>query len=341
MKYLTFGELLLRLASPGYTKLFQSDCLDTSFCGAEANVAVSLAMFGEEVKFITKLPENDIGYSARNSLRYFGVDTSEVLFGGGRMGLYYLEKGASQRPSKVIYDRKGSAFAQARKKDFDWEIILDGIGWFHWTGINPALSDEMAIVIEDACKTAKSKGITISCDLNYRGKLWSTDKAQSVMPSLITYADVCICNEEDAEMALGIRTTNTNVETAEIDKSNYIDSAKEISERFGCKYVATTLRKSYSASKNGWFAMIYDADTKKAYFSKEYTIDIVDRVGGGDSFAAALIYGIGKQMTCQEIIDFATASSCLKQTIEGDYNRSTVSDVRALMKSGGNGRVQR
>ncbi len=341
MKVITFGEILLRLAAPGYTRLFQNNSLDATFCGGEANVAVSLAIFGIDSSFVSKLPDNDIGRSAVNSLRFFGVDTKDIVWGNGRMGLYFLEKGASQRPSKVIYDRANSAIALAKKEDFDWNSIFDGADWFHWTGINPALSDEIAIICEDACKVAKEKGLFISCDLNYRGKLWNSDKAQRIMKPLLKYVDVCICNEEDAEKVLGIKTLDTDVEAGKLSNTGYIHTAELIHNYYGCKYIATTLRESYSASRNGWSAMLYDGETKKAFFSSKYDIQIVDRVGGGDSFAAGIIYAIINRMSCQDIIEFATAASCLKHTIEGDYNRTTVADVEALLKSGGNGRVQR
>ena len=341
MKVITFGEILLRLAAPGYTRLFQRDSLDSTFCGGEANVAVSLSIFGLNSAFVTKLPDNDVGHAAVNSMRYFGVGTSDVVYGDGRMGLYYLEKGASQRPSKVIYDREYSAISLAKRKDFDWDKIFEDAAWFHWTGINPALSDELALICKDACIVAREKGMTISCDLNYRGKLWSPEKAQSVMKPLLKYVDVCICNEEDAEKVLGIKAANTDVESGEINRSSYVHTAEMIYRHYGCKYIATTLRKSYSASRNGWSAMLYDSETVKAYFSTEYDIQIVDRVGGGDSFAAGLIYAMTQKLNCQDAVDFATAASCLKQTIEGDYNRTTVSDVKSLLKTGGNGRVQR
>lgn len=341
MKVLTFGEILLRLASPGYTKLFQKDSLDASFCGGEANVAVSLALLGLKSEFVTKLPRNDVAAAAVNTLRYFGVNTEKVVYGEGRMGLYYLEKGASQRASKVIYDRAYSAIAMADASDFNWDSILDGVEWFHWTGINPALSDELARICLEACRKAKEKRITVSCDLNYRGKLWSPDKAQSVMKGLMQFVDVCILNEEDAEKALGLKTVGTSTEEAILNKDGYVQTAKQIHNLYSCRYVATTLRKSYSASINGWSAMLYDAEEDSAYFSREYEVHLVDRVGGGDSFAAGLIYGIAEQMGNQDVIEFAAAASCLKQTMEGDFNRSTRDDVFALLESNGNGRVQR
>lgn len=341
MKVITFGEILLRLAAPGYTKLFQKDSLEATFCGGEANVAVSLAIFGLDSAYVTKVPDNDVGHAAINSMRYFGVDASNVVYGGERLGTYYLEKGASQRPSKVIYDRAYSAISRAEKGDFDWDKIFEGADWFHWTGINPALSDELGTICEKACKAAKEKGLTISCDLNYRGKLWSSEKAQSVMKPLMQYVDVLIANEEDSEKVLGLKYEGTDVESAELNRAGYVWTAEQINKLYGCKKIATTLRKSYSASRNGWSAMLYDGEDNKAYFSKEYDIQIIDRVGGGDSFAGGLIYALTQKMKSQEAIDFAVAASCLKHTMEGDYNRTTVADVKNLLKSGGNGRVQR
>ncbi|MGN1133067.1 MAG: PfkB family carbohydrate kinase [Oscillospiraceae bacterium] len=341
MKVLSFGEILLRLASPGYTKLFQKDSLDCTFCGGEANVAVSLSIFGVDSAFLTKLPDNDIGKAAANSMRYFGVDTSRIIYGNGRMGLYYLEKGASQRPSKVIYDRACSAVAMAKKEEFNWDLIFEDIDWFHWTGINPALSDEMADILLEACKKAREKGITVSCDLNYRKNLWNTDKAKAVMTKLVPYADVCIGNEEDADKVLGIKAENNNVETGQLNKEGYTQVAKRICDEYGCKKAAITLRESYSASRNGWSAMLYDAEKDKSYYSRKYDIQIVDRVGGGDSFTAGLIYSLIAGKENQDAIEFAAAASCLKHTIEGDYNRTTVEDVENLLKNGGSGRVQR
>ncbi|MDD4850676.1 MAG: sugar kinase [Gemmiger sp.] len=341
MNVLSFGEILLRLAAPGYTKLFQKDCLESTFCGGEANVAVSLSVFGVNSQFLTKVPDNDVGIAAVNALRYFGVDTSKIIYGEGRMGLYYLEKGASQRPSKVIYDRSRSVLSLADRQDFVWEEIFEDVNWFHWTGISPALSENMANICLEACKAAKNRGITVSCDLNYRSSLWPSDKARLVMKEILSYVDICICNEEDADKALGIKTIDTDIEGGKLCDDGYVRGAEAIHSNYGCKYIATTLRKSHSASRNGWKAMIYDAEAREAFFSKEYDIQIVDRVGGGDSFAAGIIYGLINEMNNQEIVNFATAASCLKQTMEGDFNRSTVSDVMQLLTSGGNGRVQR
>lgn len=341
MKVVSFGEILLRLAAPGYTKLFQKDSLDATFCGGEANVAVSLAIFGLESSFVTKLPDNDVGRAAVNSLNYFRVDTSKAVFGEGRMGLYYLEKGASQRPSKIIYDRGYSAISLASKADFDWDIIFEGADWFHWTGINPALSNELVEISLEACKKAKEKGMTVSCDLNYRKNLWSSEKAQQVMPCLMHYVDVCIANEEDADKVLGIKAEGSDAESGLLDRAGYTQVARKICNEYGCKKVAITLRKSYSASRNGWGAMLYDARTNEAVFSTEYDIQIVDRVGGGDSFTAGVIYALITKKADQDTVEFAAAASCLKQTIEGDYNRSSIADVESLLKTGGNGRIQR
>ena len=341
MKVVCFGELLLRLAAPGYTRLFQKDSLDATFCGGEANVAVSLAIFGLDASFVTKLPCNEVGRVAVNSLRYFGVDTASIVYGDGRMGLYYVEKGASQRPSKVIYDRAYSAIAMAQPEDFDWDTILDGAEWFHWTGIDPALSENMVRICTYACKTARAKGITISCDLNYRKNLWSSRQAQRVMEQLMPYVDVCIANEEDAEKVLGIKPDSNDIEGGKLNKAGYESVAREISQRFGCKYVAVTLRESYSASRNGWSGMLYDADADSASYSRVYDIQIVDRVGGGDSFTAGIIYSLIAKKDVQSAVDFAAAASCLKHTIEGDYNRISVAEVESLLHNGGSGRVVR
>lgn len=341
MKAVSFGEILLRLASPGYTRLFQKDSLDATFCGGEANVAVSLSIFGLNSSFVTKLPQGPVGEAAANSLRYFGVDTSEIVYGKGRMGLYYLEKGASQRPSKVIYDREYSAISLADTVDFDWERIFDGADWFHWTGINPALSDNMAQMCLEACRAAKKYGVKISCDLNYRSKLWSSQKAKEVMSKLLPYVDVCIANEEDADKVLGIKAENNDVELGKLNKKGYESVAKQICDIYGCEYVAITLRESISASVNGWSGMLYNSSKNESVFSERYEIQIVDRVGGGDSFSAGIIYSLITNKSDREAIEFAAAASCLKHTIEGDYNRTTVSDVESLLSNGGNGRVQR
>lgn len=339
MRVVTFGELMLRLAPENYLRFVQSDRLEATFGGAEANVAVSLANYGMNACFVTKLPEHEIGQSAVNSLRKYGVDTSYIVRGGERVGIYYCEKGASQRPSKVIYDRKYSSIAMADEGDFDWNNILTGAEWFHFTGITPALSDNMAKITLEAVRTAKKLGLTVSCDLNFRKKLWSKEKACEDMSELMQYVDVCIANEEDAKDVFGIEAQNTDIEGGKLDREGYVSVAKQLTERFGFKAVAITLRESISANDNDWSGMLYVA--QKAFFSKKYSMHIVDRVGGGDSFGAGLIYALTHDMTGQEAIEFAVAASCLKHSIEGDYNLVSVNEVLSLANGSGSGRVQR
>ena len=338
-KVVTFGELMLRLAPEGYLRYVQSDKFEATFGGAEANVAVSLANYGLDVAFVSKLPEHEIGQMAVNSLRKFGVDTSKVVRGGARVGIYYCEKGASQRPSKVIYDRAGSAIATASKTDFDWEKIFDGVSWFHFTGITPALSDEVAEITLEALKIAKAKGITTSCDLNYRKKLWTKEKAGTVMGEICKYVDYCIANEEDAKDVFGIVSDGSDIDSGKLNHEGYISVAKKLTDRFGFKGVAITLRESKSANDNDWSAMLYT--DSKAYFSKKYSMHIVDRVGGGDSFGGGLIYSLLNGAEPQEAIEFAVAASCLKHSIEGDYNLVSVAEVKALAGGNASGRVQR
>ena len=338
-KIVTFGELMLRLAPEGYLRFVQSDKFEATFGGAEANVAVSLANYGEDVAFVTKLPAHEIGQMAVNSLRKFGVDTTKIVRGGNRVGIYYCEKGASQRPSKVIYDRAGAAIAQAESEDFDWKKIFDGVNWFHVTGITPALSKNTAKITVEACKAAKERGITVSTDLNYRKKLWSKEEARETMTEVCKYVDYCIANEEDAKDVFGIEADNTDIESGKLNREGYISVAKKLTDTFGFKGVAITLRESISANDNGWSAMLYTDNT--AYFSRKYDMHIVDRVGGGDSFGAGLIYGLLNGFDNQKIIEFAVAASCLKHSVEGDYNMVSVSEVESLAKGSGSGRVQR
>lgn len=338
-KLVCFGEIMLRLNPPGYLRFVQADSFQVSYAGGEANVAVAAACLGLDAAFITKLPDNEVGQSAINALRRYGVDTSRILRGGERIGIYFVEKGASQRASKVLYDRKNSSLSLADPSEFDWSTIFQGAGWFHFTGITPALSDSSAQACLDACREAKRLGLTISCDLNYRGKLWSREKAGEVMGGLMPYVDVCIANEEDAADVFGICPTGTDVTAGKLSREGYERVAKEISARFGCKRVAITLRKSVSASDNAWGGMLYDGAA--CAFSKTYPIHIVDRVGGGDSFGGGLIYALISGMCTQEAIEFAVAASCLKQTIEYDYSLITVSEVKKLAEGDGSGRVQR
>ena len=339
MKVITFGEIMLRLAPHGYYRFTQANDLEATFGGGEANVAVSLANFGLDAAFVTKLPAHDIGQCAVNDLRKYGVDTSMITRGGDRVGIYYLEKGASQRASQVIYDRAHSAISEAEPKDFKWGDIFADADWFHFTGITPALSDKTANITLEACKAAKEEGLTISCDLNFRKKLWNSEKAGRIMGQLMQYVDVCIANEEDAEKVFGIKAADTDITSGTLNQNGYIDVARQLTKRFGCKAVAITLRESISASDNNWAAMLYTDN--KAYFSKKYAMHIVDRVGGGDSFGAGLIYAMLMKKDPQQTIEFAVAASCLKHTIEGDYNRVGVKEVENLANGDGSGRVQR
>ncbi|MFV0379560.1 MAG: PfkB family carbohydrate kinase [Anaerorhabdus sp.] len=338
-KIITFGEIMLRLAPHGYYRFMQENSFEATYGGGEANVAVSLSNYGLDAAFVTKLPDHDIGHGAIKDLRAQGVDTSKITLGGERVGIYYLEKGASQRASKVIYDRAHSSIATATLKDFNFDEIFKGVDWFHFTGITPALGGEMPEVCEAACKAAKANGVTISCDLNFRKKLWTTEKANEVMSVLAKYIDVCIANEEDAEKVFGIKSASTDVTQGELNHEGYISVAKQLQEKFGFTKVAITLRESISANDNNWAAMLY-ADNQ-AYFSKKYALHIVDRVGGGDSFAGGLIYALNSNFDNQKTIEFATAASALKHTIEGDYNRVSVAEVETLLAGDGSGRVQR
>lgn len=330
---------MLRLAPNGYLRFVQADSFEATYGGGEANVAVSLADFGINTKFITKLPAHEIGQAAVNSLRKYGLDTSCIIRGGSRVGIYYLEKGASQRPSKVIYDRAFSAISMAEPRDFDWDEIFKDVEWFHFTGITPALSDNVADICLQACKKAKEKGIMVSFDLNYRKNLWSSEKAKEVITKLTPYINVCIANEEDAEKVFGIKADNTDITGAKISYDGYKQVAEKLVSQYGFDMVATTLRESISASDNNWSAMLYNG--KDFYFSKKYNIHIVDRVGGGDSFGAGLIYSQLNNFTYQESIEFAVAASCLKHTIEGDFNQMSVDEVKALANGDASGRVQR
>lgn len=338
-KVVTFGEVMLRLAPEGYLRFVQADTFGATFGGGEANVAVSLSNFGYDAAFVTKLPTHEIGQMAVNSLRKYGVNTDHITRGGERVGIYYLEKGASQRPSKVIYDRAYSSISAATTADFDWNTIFEGVEWFHFTGITPALGDNVAAICLEACKAAKERNITVSCDLNYRKKLWSREKAGQVMAELMPYVDVCIANEEDASDVFGIKAADTDVASGKVNHEGYKDVARQLKERFDFKYVAITLRSSISANDNDWAAMLYDGNDY--YFSRQYRMHIVDRVGGGDSFGAGLIYSMLENKAPQDIIEFAVAASCLKHSVEGDYNMMSVSEVESLAGGNASGRVQR
>lgn len=338
-KVITFGELMLRLAPEGYKRFVQTDILGATYGGGEANVCVSLANYGFHAVFVSRLPTHEIGQSGINALRKYGVDTSYIARGGNRVGIYYLEKGASQRPSKVIYDREGSALSTASDKDFCWKEIFADADWFHFTGITPALNDTLADLCLAACQAAKEAGVTISCDLNYRNKLWSKEKAGQVMGQICQYVDVCIANEEDASDVFGIKSSGTDVTAGTVNHEGYKDVAKQLKERFGFSKVAITLRESISANDNDWSAMLYDGTNY--YFSRKYHMHIVDRVGGGDSFGAGLIAASLMGYDAQKTIDFAVAASCLKHSIEGDFNLVSLDEVLKLAGGDASGRVQR
>jgi 2-dehydro-3-deoxygluconokinase len=338
-KIVTFGEIMLRLTPPNYLRFVQADSFDVTYGGGEANVAVSLANYGEDAYFVTKVPDNPIGQSAINHLRRYGVHTDYVVKGGERLGIYFNEIGASQRPSLVVYDRSHSAIAESSPSDFDWEKILSGAKWFHFTGITPALGDNTAQACLDAVKTAKNLGVTVSCDLNYRKKLWPTEKAGKVMTGLMEYVDVAIGNEEDAEKVFNIKAGTSDVTKGELSEEGYKDVARQLAEKFSLKGVAITLRESFSAFDNGWSALYYDG--KEYYKSRRYQIHIVDRVGGGDSFGGGLIYALCNGYAPQDAVEFAVAASCLKHSIVGDFNHVTLKEVQTLAKGDASGRVQR
>ncbi len=340
-KVVTLGEIMLRLKSPGLERFMQSPMLEATFGGGEANVAVSLANFGMEAKYVTAIPQHDITYALTCQLRGFGVDVSDIVYSEGRLGTYYLETGSNQRPSKVIYDRAYSSIALATPDLFDFAKIFDGAEWFHITGITPALSQSAADVSLAACKAAKEMGLKVSCDLNYRKNLWKYGKeAKEVMRELVKYVDVIIANEEDCQKSLGIEA-GSDVTGGHLDTAKYEVLAKEVLKMYpNAEKIAITLRESKSANHNDWSACICDG--KEFYVSKKYEIkDIVDRVGGGDSFGAGLIYGLLNYDDMKKALEFAVAASCLKHTIIGDFNRVTVKEVETLMGGDGSGRVQR
>ena len=341
MKFLTFGEIMLRLRAPGHERFFQSNMMEATFGGGEANVAVSLANYGEDAEYLTVLPKNDMGDHCISELRRFGVDTKKIVRGEGRMGIYFLENGANQLPSKVIYDRAYSAMALAKPGDIDWDKAFEGVDWFHITGITPAISESAMELSLESVKEAKKRGITVSCDLNYRKNLWKYGKkASEVMREIAKYVDIAIANEEDVQKSLEI-TVDVNVESGELDREKYRLLGNKVLETYpNMKMIAITLRESHSADWNGWAACLNDGEN--FYVSKKYEIrDIVDRVGGGDSFAGGLIYGLNTYESKQTALEFAVAASCLKHSIIGDFNRVSASDVEKLMGGDGTGRVQR
>ena len=341
---ITFGEIMLRLSTPGYLRFGQARQFDATFGGGEANVAVSLANYGIDAKFITRLPDNDIAKSCIKDLRSYGVDTSDIVFGGDRVGIYFLETGAVARPSKVVYDRANSSIATIQPGMIDWKKVFEGADWFHWTGITPALSQGAADVCLEAIKAANALGVTVSCDLNYRKNLWKYGKnAGEIMPALVEGCDIILGNEEDADKVFGIRPEGFDVTATggAIDQKRFQSVGEQLMKRFPrARKVIITLRGSINANHNTWGGVLYDGKT--LWQSRRYDIThIVDRVGGGDSFMGGLLYGLIAYNTDQEAIEFAAAASCLKHTILGDYNRVTVSEVEGLIKGGGSGRVSR
>lgn len=339
MKIVTFGEIMLRLQPPHHQRFIQAQSFNAHFGGGEANVAASLALLNHHTCFVTRLPHHEIGQSALNSLRSLGIDTRHVVRGGERVGIYFIEKGASQRPSQVIYDRAYSSFSHSSSHDYDWNIIFEGADWFHFTGITPALGENLISILTKALEVAKEKNIPVSCDLNYRKKLWSKARAKDVMHSLMPYVDVLIANEEDAQDVFDIRAEHSNANQGILNHEAYINVAKELTNRYHFKQVAITLRTSISATENQWAGLLYV--NNQSFFSKQYHISVVDRVGGGDSFAAGFIHSSLNNSDFQTRIDFAVAASCLKHSIEGDINLSSEEEINRLMNGDGSGRVQR
>ncbi|MBR0139165.1 MAG: sugar kinase [Firmicutes bacterium] len=340
-RIVTFGEIMIRLQPYDHLRFVQADSLEFTFGGAEANVAVSLADFGMDSVYVTKLPAHEIGQCAVNSLRRYGVDVSKIVRGGDRVGIYFNEKGASQRGGMCIYDRAHSAIAEAEPSDFDWDKIFEGADWFHFTGITPALSPSAAKICEEACIAAKARGIKISFDPNYRARLWTLEEAKKTISKLSRYVDLCITNPEQAADIYGIGLPASEMKDGKLSREGCVSAAKQLAEAFGFEKVAFTLRESYSASINGWSGMIYDAKTRESAFSKEYKLYIVDRVGGGDSFAAGLIYSLLKGSDLQTSVDIAAAASALKHSIEGDFNMVSIAEAEKLAAGDGSGRIQR
>ena len=338
-KVVTLGEIMLRLCTPGFDRFVQADSFDVIYGGGEANVAVSLSNYGFDAYYVTKLPKHEIGQAAVNALRRYGVHTDYIARGGDRVGIYFSETGASMRPSKVIYERANSAIAEADVSDFDFDEIFKDAKWFHFSGITPAISKKGAEITKAAVKAAKKHGVTVSVDLNYRAKLWTPEEAQEVMRDLMQYVDVCIGNEEDASLCLGFTPKGLDVTKGKLDIKGYEVIFKEMMEEFGFKYVVSSLRESYSASDNGWSACIYDG--KEFYHSKKYDVRIVDRVGGGDSFASGVICGLLDGKSTKDALEFGVAASALKHTIRGDFNMVTRAEVENLVGGDGSGRVQR
>lgn len=334
-----FGEIMARLSPPGFSRLVQAGSLEVEYGGAEANALVSLAQFGVESYFVTKLPDNPLGQAAAGALRRFGVDTRQILWGGDRLGLYFMEKGASQRPSLVVYDRVGSAIAGIAPGEVDWHAVLAGKDWFHFTGITPALGDGPAAATLEAVRCARELGLQVSCDLNYRAKLWSREKAGRVLAGLMEYVDLAVISHWDAELLFGIRPDSGESGGGKLTETGLLQVSQRLAERFGHKLVAMTLREEYSATENGWSAVLFDGNG--LYRSREYRMQIAERIGGGDAFSGALVYALLEGYGPQYALDFATAASCLKHTVPGDFNHISVAEVAELVGGDGSGRVRR
>jgi 2-dehydro-3-deoxygluconokinase len=338
-KYVGFGELLLHLNTVGFQRMVQARQFDIFYTGAEANVAVSLANYGVDCSIVSKVPDNTLGQACINFIRQYGIDTSNILRGGKRLGVFYTETGASQRASDLIYDRAGSSFSELLPEELDWPAIFQNKDWFHFSGTAPALAPQLPQVLKQACATARENHVTVSCDLNYRKKLWSPEQAQAVMKQLMQNVDVLICNEEDAQKSLGIDTNQIDVTLGKLDPERYQALARMLHETYGFKAIAFTLRESISATFNNWSALLFDGSD--FYLSKKYDMYVVDRVGGGDSFCGGLIYGLLSGFESQKVIEFASAASCLKHSIPGDFNHVSATEVERLIAGDGSGRIQR
>lgn len=338
-KIVGFGDFLVRLSPPGYLRFSQANSFELNYTGAEANVCVALSHMGMKTDFVTKLPKNDIAYAGVAEMRKHGVGVDNIAYGGERIGVFYAEKGASQRPSRIVYDRKHSSIAESCLTDFDWDEIFKNAYWFHLTGITPALSQTIGRVCVEICKIAKERKLIVSLDLNYRKNLWSTEEAQKTITKILPYVDVLIANEEDAEKVLGIKATSSDVEKGVLSNEGYIEVAQKIEAEYNIHTISISMRRSISASDNDWGAMLYINNSP--YFSSRYNIHLIDRIGGGDSFAAGIIYALANDFDPIHTIEYAAATSCLKQTIEKDFSISTVEEIEKLVNGNSSGRVER
>lgn len=341
MKIVTFGEIMLRLQPPNFQRFIQAQNFEAEYGGAEANVAASFASWGEDAYFVTKVPNNPIGTACLSQLKKYSINTKYIKQDGERLGIYFCEKGASQRASNVVYDRENSAISNVTADDFNWTAIFKDADWFHFSGITPALGQNVADICLIACQKAKELGVKVSCDLNYRKKLWSKEQANKTMTQLLEYVDVCIANEEDADNVLGIKAPDTEIKEGKVNKTGYNYVAKEICKNYGCEYVAISFRESISASENGWSGMLYSAELDDYFISRKYDITIIDRVGSGDAFASGVIYGLYNKYSGKDAINFAAAAGALKHSIEGDMNLVSLDEVKKLMSGDGSGRITR